>query len=88
VYSYFIINALNHFQSENSNDKESLKYVGAIISGISIFGVIIITFISCNLFNLCIPNKMIPWSETLNRPLQIESLIRILLIIASTYRSN
>jgi hypothetical protein len=88
VYSYLIINALNHFKLENSNDNTSLTYVGTVFSAIGICGIIIINYISCNLFTLCVPNKMIPWSESSNRPLQIEVLIRTLLTIANTYRSN
>ena len=81
----FIINNLSTFdQISNSY----IKYISIVCSILSTIFLGVFTYVGSFLFNLAIPNALIPWSETSHQPYMISAMIRVLLVFAFKFRSS
>ena len=82
IFTLFIQVIINAYVLQTKQTPSVTKAIGYIISSLAGFLLLCLTYISSQMFNLIVPNTILPWSETSPTPFLLECLNRIFITIA------
>ncbi len=88
LYSIVWLLLLNNVMTYDAITISQIKHLSVACSILGMALISLFSYLMANFLNLQVPNNLLPWSEAHERPFLLQSLFKVLIVIAFKFKDN